>query len=541
MEQLRIHIDLIDQSAVTFLSSAGKELGWEVILGAPGTVPPHILVTRPENLQRQKDLISRELFGPQILLWADPADVDPVRLLGVRVFAFIKPGTGLPAVKKVLENAAKGYGNFQEGFYLWHEMEERITEASVIMDLALELKPGMRIDDVLEKIVDYISEDLGYKIVSIMLVDEGANHLRINAARGLAEKIVRSSRMEIGKGVSGSVARTGRPLLVRDVENDPRFGKVRSHGRYSSKSLICVPLKVGDRVIGVLNANNKGKEGPLNEHDLRVLTVFAAHASVNIERARLHNSLEKQAKELKEAYEKLRAIDQVKSDFIINVSHEYRTPVTIILGYLEILKSSLTEEKHLEKITTTMEAANRLSSLIDDSTDLLRLDTGTTPFNLQIVTPHHFLEEAVREQWSRFGEKGVDLSLNLPEQLPIVKVDPEKMAKAIEKLLDNALKFTPQGGFTRVEAQPKEAGGVVIYVEDSGPGIGEGDMDRIFERFEQGGDIMTEKPEGTGLGLPIAKAIILRQGGSISTDRTHGTGCRFIVTLPAADAKGIEN
>ena len=115
------------------------------------------------------------------------------------------------------------------------------------------------------------------------------------------------------------------------------------------------------------------------------------------------------------------------------------------------------------------------------------------------------------------------------------------MSKAIEKLLDNALKFTPQGGFTRVDAQPKEAGGIVIYVEDSGPGIGEGDRDRIFERFEQGGDIMTEKPEGTGLGLPIAKAIILRQGGSISADRTHETGCRFIVTLPAADDVRIED
>jgi signal transduction histidine kinase len=319
------------------------------------------------------------------------------------------------------------------------------------------------------------------------------------------------------------------------VENDPRLGRVSSHGRYSSKSLICVPLKVGDRVIGVLNANNKRKNEPLNEHDLHVLTVFAAHVSNNIERARLYDRLEKQAKELKGAYERLRVIDNVKSDFIINVSHEYRTPVTIILGYLELLKSSLTDRSHLEKVMTTMEAANRLSRLIDDSTELLRIDTGTIQFHFQVASPHNFLEELVRDFWPRFGDKGVDLTLDLPEKLPLVSMDMDRMTKAFEKLLDNALKFTPSGGFTRIEARPSEDGGIRVSVEDSGPGIDQGDRARIFERFEQGGDIMTEKPEGTGLGLPIAKSVITRHGGTIAMDETLNTGCRFIVTLPPAE------
>jgi signal transduction histidine kinase len=371
-----------------------------------------------------------------------------------------------------------------------------------------------------------------------MLLDENDDHLAISAAKGLSRRIIETSRMEIGKGVSGTVAQTGEPLLVKDLEADERFAKVQSHGRYTTKSLICVPLKVGDRVIGVLNANNKSRSGPLNEYDLHILSVFAAHVSVSIERVRLYHNLERKALELENAYGKLKVIDQLKSDFIINVSHEYRTPVTIILGYLELLKNTLTEPPHMEKVGVAMEAANRLSSLIDDSTDLLRLDTGSSPFLFQEAQLHYFLEESVRGQWSRFGLKGVDLSLDLPDRLPPVWADKDKMIKVFDKLLDNALKFTPQGGYARIKAQSYGDGGVLISIEDSGSGVPYEDMDRIFDRFEQGGDIMTEKPEGTGLGLPIAKAIVVGHRGTIRLDEDYADGCRIIVTLPSVDSWG---
>jgi signal transduction histidine kinase len=408
----------------------------------------------------------------------------------------------------------------------------------VIVNLALELKPGMDIEEVLEKIVDHLSEDLGYSIVSIMLLDDNEKYLTIRAARGLSERIVESSRMERGKGVSGTVAMSGEPLLVNDVEADTRFDKPQSHGKYNSKSLICVPLKVGERVIGVINANNKGNDELLTQYDLHILTVVAAHISISIERTRLYSNLARKAVELEEAYQKLQAIDKVKSDFIINVSHEYRTPVTIILGYLELLKGSLGDSPHIDKVNVTMEAASRLSSLIDDSTDLLRLDTGTTHFLYSEVGVDYFLEEAVRGQWSRFGSKGVHLTLDLPDDLPAVRVDPDKMIKVFDKLLDNALKFTPSGGYTRVSARREGGSMVLIQVEDSGAGIPSEDRQRIFDRFEQGGDIMTEKPEGTGLGLAIARAIVSRQGGDISLDQQFEKGCRIVVSLPIGEDAG---
>jgi signal transduction histidine kinase len=112
------------------------------------------------------------------------------------------------------------------------------------------------------------------------------------------------------------------------------------------------------------------------------------------------------------------------------------------------------------------------------------------------------------------------------------------MIKVFDKLLDNALKFTPQGGYARIKAQSYGDGGVIITVEDSGSGVRREDMTRIFDRFEQGGDIMTEKPDGTGLGLPIAKAIVTGHRGTIRLDEDYAAGCRIIVTLPSLDSWG---
>lgn len=538
MASLKIHIDLVNKDHTALISEVARQQEWEILVGSPGARPPDILVTEPERLRRHEYLRERIDLHPQVLLVASPEEVDPRDLLGVRVLGFLEPDFAPRLIREILTEAASKHLRFRDDFSMWHEMEERYAEASVLLDLALELGPELSIEEVLEKIVQHIADDLGYAIVSIMLLDENDDYLAIRAAKGLSRKIVETSRMEIGKGVSGTVAMSGEPLLVKDVEGDERFARVQSHGRYTSKSLICVPLKVGDRVIGVLNANNKSRPGPLNEYDLRILSVFAAHVSVSIERVRLYHNLERKARELEDAYGKLKVIDQVKSDFIINVSHEYRTPVTIILGYLELLKNTLTEPIHMEKVDVAMDAANRLSGLIDDSADLLRLDTGSTPFLFKESQLHYFLEESVRGQWPRFGLKGVDLSLDLPDRLPPVWVDKDKMIKVFDKLLDNALKFTPQGGFVRIKAESYGEVGVLISVEDSGAGVPDEDVDRIFDRFEQGGDIMTEKPEGTGLGLPIAKAILAGHRGTIWLDEKYKDGCRIVVTLPSVDSWG---
>ncbi len=417
----------------------------------------------------------------------------------------------------------------------FHEVRERYSELSTVVRLSLELGVELNVDQVLEKIVEQISDDLGFQIVSILLLDEAETYLTIKASRGLDREIIESTRIKVGEGVAGWVAQTGEPLLVSDIEGDQRFKKVRSHGRYSSRSLICVPLLIGNRVTGVLNGNNRKRSGKLSEHDLRLLSVYAAQASVSIERARLYRNLEIQADELSAAYNQLQALDKIKSDFITNVSHEFRTPVTVILGYLELLKGGLDHPDHVEKVKISMDAAYRLAKLVDDSTDVLRLDSGTMPFAFRRINMGEFLMEMIHKHRANSDSRGVRLSLDIQKGLPEVSMDIGKIRKVFDKLVDNSLKFTPRDGYVKISCGMHEEGFLTVAIEDSGPGIPFGDRERAFQRFEQGGDIMTSKPEGTGLGLPIARAIVMRHGGRIWLDNQFTGGCRILFSLPIAD------
>jgi len=417
----------------------------------------------------------------------------------------------------------------------YREISDRYTELSTVVRLGLELGVELNVEHVLEKIVQQIHEELGFGIVSIMLLSDGGDYLSISASRGLGDDIVASSRPAVGEGIAGWVAKEGEPLLVNNIETHPRFGKLRSHGRYSSKSLICVPLKVGKRIIGVLNGNNRKGSDILTEHDLRLLSIYASQASVTIERARLYRSLELQADELSAAYNQLKVLDRIKADFITNVSHEFRTPVTVILGYLELLKGSVETPEQVEKVNIAMDASYRLAKLVDDSTDILRLDSGSMPFFFHDENMGEFLREALYKHADRTAEKGVKLEMDLEKTLPPVSIDVGKMGDVVEKLIDNSIKFTSAGGYVRVSCSAAKKGWVTVAFEDSGSGVPAGEQERVFEYFEQGGDIMTSKPPGTGLGLPIAKAIIVRHGGHLWFDRDHPKGCRILFDIPAKD------
>ena len=528
-----VYIDMPDTGQAAKLAKIVRNLGGDVHLGATDEITPDVVVAthgRAAKLEK-KQVWGRA--GPAVIAWAEIGSVDVRSLLKLRVCALLDPSSKEEEISETLERVISDLRVQGTELDELREMEVRYREISTIIRLSLEIGIELDVSRVLEMIVQQISQDLGYEIVSIMLLDEESRYLTIKAARGLGDKIIKSARVELGKGVSGIVAQTGDPLLIRDIENDVRFQKLKSHGRYSSKSLICVPLKVGDRVIGVLNGNNKKTKGDLGSHDLRLLSVFAAQASVSIERARLYRSLELQAEEVEKAYERLQELDRVKSDFITNVSHEFRTPVTVMLGYLEILKGSLTDNDQIEKVDIALESALKLSAFVEDSTDILKLDTGAMHFDFTKVAVDVFLEEITRKFWGEFSSRGIELIVDISEGLPEVYVDVEKVTKVFNKLLDNSLKFTPEGGYTKVACTNSNDDGIKVLIEDSGPGIPRAEHETVFERFEQSGDILTSKPAGTGLGLSIARAIVAQHGGTLSIDESFMDGCRVYFNLPA--------
>lgn len=535
------YIDLPDAKGAARLAKIVRDLGGDVHLGAVDEVNPDLVIATPGRLRKLMKQNYGEVDRPAVLVWAELKNLDVKPIMKLRPDDIIDPSGDGSEIMEVIRTAISDFRVRRSRVDDFHGMEVRYREISTIIRLSLEIGVELNVDNVLEMIVQQIYQELGYEIVSIMLLDEDGEHLSIKAARGLSDRIIASARVEVGKGVSGLVARTGEPLLIKDIESDERFHKLKSHGRYSSKSLICVPLKVGDRVIGVLNGNNKKAKEELSTHDLRLLSVFAAQASVSIERARLYRSLEVKAEEVKKAYDRLQELDRIKSDFITNVSHEFRTPVTVMLGYLEILRGDLTDPDKLEKVEVALDSAHKLATFVEDSTDILKLDAGTVHFDFDKVAIDTFIENIVQKYWNEFNSRDIEFIVDIIEGLPEVYVDKNTVTKVFDKLLDNSLKFTPAGGYTKITCSDAEKGWVKIIIEDSGSGIPSGEHERVFERFEQSGDILTSKPAGTGLGLPIARAIVTRHGGELSIDEDFMEGCRIGFTLPSREPSSVDD
>ncbi len=536
-----VFIDLPDAEGAARLAIIVRDLGGDVHLGAVDEITPELVIATPGRIEKLGKQNVWENDRPAILVWADEKSSDVRSILKLQVVDLIDPSDDNSKIKEIIQTTVHDFRMKRSGIDDFRGMAERYREISTIVRLSLEIGVELNVDKVLEMIVQQIYQDLGYEIVSIMLLEEDGRHLTIKAARGLGEKIISSAKVEVGKGVSGLVAKTGEPLLIKDIESDERFLKLKSHGRYSSKSLICVPLKVGDRVIGVLNGNNKKVREELSTHDLSLLSVFASQASVTIERARLYRSLETKADEVKRAYGRLQELDRIKSDFITNVSHEFRTPVTVMLGYLEILTGDLTDPDHLEKVEIALDSAHRLATFVEDSTDILKLEAGTMHFDFNKVAIDTFLEEITQKYWNEFNSKDIEFVVDIIEGLGEVYVDTNKVTTVFDKLLDNSLKFTPAGGYTKITCSDAEGDWVKIIIEDSGPGIPIGEQERVFERFEQSGDILTSKPAGTGLGLSIARAIVARHGGELSIEEDFRDGCRVSFSLPSREPSSIDN
>jgi PAS domain S-box-containing protein len=225
-------------------------------------------------------------------------------------------------------------------------------------------------------------------------------------------------------------------------------------------------------------------------------------------------------------------------DFVATASHELRTPLTTVIGYLELLDEEAHElaDENRRFLTVARRSAGRLADLVDDLVVLDRAETRDLRPATQPASPAGMVAEAVAAFAPAVARRGVVLRTGPGlDRLPDVDVDPVLTSRALRDLLDNAVKFTPAGGCIDVRATHVGTH-VRISVADTGPGIGQADVGRVFERFFRSQDTMRDAIGGTGLGLTIAKAIVERQGGRISVDSQPGHGSVFTVHLPVAAA-----
>jgi len=252
-------------------------------------------------------------------------------------------------------------------------------------------------------------------------------------------------------------------------------------------------------------------------------------------------ALEAATAELRAANERLQEVDRMKDDFIATVSHELRTPLTSIRSFGEILADNpdLEPEERDRFLAVIIRESERLTRLINEILDLARMEAGRMTWEMANIDPKAAIDEALAATASLFAGDDIRLETHIPASLPQVHADRDRLIQVIVNLLSNAAKFT-HGPDRRVTVDVAiDPDALRVSVADNGPGIPWAERERIFEKFQQAAERGSDKPAGSGLGLPICRQIVTHFGGRIWVESDTGRGARFQFTVPYARAAGV--
>lgn len=405
-----------------------------------------------------------------------------------------------------------------------------------------------------KRAIQTVAENLQVESASLMLTE--GEKLRIVEAIGLPRKIIGQATGRLGKGISGHVAQTGEALLINDISRHEKFGPSSYQKQYSTQSALCVPLLRGDRVLGVMNANNKMNGEAFTESDRDLLVTMASQVALSIDNARLFADLKKKAEDLRKAHEELVRLDRDKTELILNISHELKTPLTSIMGFASLIPSLELKgetDSLLDFVSHLEDSASHLNYLVERILELFRLEAGHISLKLEACPVRGVIDAALQELGNILKDRQVKWDYSQAGE-DLVSCDSRLFTRAFGLILENAVKFSPPDspievqtwyhenfpevpGYALSENSPpvqsgNDRGWVRITVRDNGKGMNEKDIPRIFEKFKQLGNIMTDKPAGIGLGLSIARAIMERHSGAIWADLVPEGGTRLHLLLP---------
>jgi two-component system, OmpR family, phosphate regulon sensor histidine kinase PhoR len=230
----------------------------------------------------------------------------------------------------------------------------------------------------------------------------------------------------------------------------------------------------------------------------------------------------------------LKQTDEIRRDFVANVSHELRTPLSILRGYIEtLIEDPALSGDELNRILEVMKKhSDRLSALTDDLLSLARLESAHPNLQMQEVRLSELFAAIVRDWGKRFADKKLSIDVVLSPSLPVIQADAIRLQEVLYNLLDNAVKYSHPGGKIRLEAVHRDHA-VEISVSDTGIGIPDQDLPRIFERFYRADKARSRELGGTGLGLSIVKHIAQMHGGNVKAESTAGRGTTIRVSLPS--------
>jgi signal transduction histidine kinase len=406
----------------------------------------------------------------------------------------------------------------------------------MLFEIAKILATGHDLDTMVPELLSCLIQRLGAADAGILLLyqpDQG--YLVVRAAQGYNTDTLRQLRIALGESMAGRALRSGKAELYADPEatavamatlTPDNLNVLQSAGKSMGepRSAVCIPLIANDTRVGVLLLESFSRSTSFTSGDLDFLCPVADLLALSIENVQLRDELD-DVRSLSEA-------NRLKAEVISTLAHEMRTPLTSIKGYATALLledavfNSDTQREFLQIID---EECDVLQNLIHDLLESSIIDAGFLKLELQPIQLLRLAKAAI-EEVAHLTQKHRFLA-DFPPQFPIVDGDPQRVTQVLRNLLDNAVKYSPNGGLIVVRGEVRE-GEVVISVADQGEGIAPEHLNRLFEKFFRIRSGLGRPVAGTGLGLPIARAIVESHGGRIWAESQLGQGTTFYFTIP---------
>jgi len=527
---------------------------------------------------------------------------------------------------EVLESIRRGLGH-RERLEAWKldeirrdtdELHHRVSVLETLGEIGRSVTASLDLDEVLTKVVEAAVRITEAEEGSILLLDEDSDELYIRAALNFQEEFVRTFRMPVEDSLAGEVIRSGRPVQID--EETPK--KIKT--AYFVRSLIYVPLRIEDRVRGVLGVDNRKSTQTFTQDQVALLSALADYAAIAIENASLYRGTEIEKNKLRTILTRIKdgvivvgqdrriqlinrtaratfglgnrsvesqlveetfdhpallellkdwgrtypyrseitlengqvlnaqltaipdvgivvtiqditqykELDRIKSEFVNTVSHDLRSPLTSILGYIYLIEQAgSVNDQQSEYIQRVILSVQGITDLITDLLDLGRIESGLDA-RKEMIPLHTIVLLSVEGLKNQLDAKAQKVTLDIPDELPKVLGNPTQLRQMMDNLINNAHKYTPKGGRIHVSAQ-NATDQVIFQVTDNGPGIPHSDQPYVFDKFFRATNI--DDMPGTGLGLAIVKSIVENHQGRVWVDSIPGEGSTFSVVLPVAE------
>jgi signal transduction histidine kinase len=420
------------------------------------------------------------------------------------------------------------------------KIQQRLNELAMVNAVSQVATSRLELNSMIELTGERLRQIPNVECLFIALLDSKSQMISFPYYR-FYQDIIPTSPIPLGQGLTSRVIENRKPLVINqntDQESE-KLGIVRHHApgkkHQPAKSWMGIPMQVGDQVIGVIGVQNFERMNAYTDNDVRLWETIAANVAVAIQNAQLYTTAQQELIERKKLIDELEARNAELTQFTYTVSHELKSPIVTMQGFVGSIRHDLQNQKYERAEKDLLRVSTAVDKMNDTVSDLLELSRIGRMMNEPVDIPFaDIVQDALQLVYGRL--ESCNITVHSQPNLPIIHGDRQRLTEVLENLLDNAAKYMGVQTNPLIEigqhSKDTERGNPIFFVKDNGMGIAPAYHERIFGLFNK----LDAKSEGTGIGLALVRRIIEVHGGRIWVEGELGKGSTFYFTLPKSSS-----